>query len=55
MYFIPKTDALFIRHGKSAYVQAKLSMLAPENESERAGYIETNLLLYKVSEKLPEI
>ena len=39
LYFIPKADALFIRDGQKAYIQAKLFMLEPEQESERAGYI----------------
>ena len=52
MYFIPSADALYIKHGKSAYIQAKLTMPVPEQEeSALAGYIETCLCLYQVSEK----
>ena len=46
-FFIKEEDALFIKHGKEAYIQAKLTSIEDEEVTGNGdGYVETELFLY---------
>ena len=51
-YFIKEGDCIFVRQNEDAYIQAKLVGIEDEDQTGNGdGYVDTELNLYKVSEK----
>ena len=50
MFYIPKSDAQFVRSSKSVYVQANMFVSDEDDAGNGMGYVDTHLYLYDVGE-----